>query len=160
MVLVRQQIARAIQASVDLGCRMPGRAQGADAPPFTCIRDNLRDLLTAPVQRWTSAGTARRTATTYHPLLTIPLDLAACGFTVTISQTDAGWELTLGRPIRNGPNLQAHAVARSYAAALFQPAHTATRVLDQLESDARQRTEPWDDDDEDEALPDSTLYTT
>lgn len=112
---------------------MPAHEQSAEPSPFALVRDDLHELLTVPVQRWTTAGNARRTAAEYQHLLTIPLDLAACGFTVTITQTKAGWEIGLTRKLTEEATLQVHAVARSYVAALFQVADRATRAVGDME---------------------------
>lgn len=82
-----------------------------DSAPFATARTDLHDLLTGPVQRWMTAGSAGRTANEYQPLLTIPLDLAASGFTIAIRQPNPGWEITLQHAIATKTTLQAHAPA-------------------------------------------------
>lgn len=115
--------------------------------PFTQVREDLRDLLTMPVQAVMLTPALRRAETEYQELLTIPLDLAACGFTVTVRQLEAGWCIDLERRICTGRTLRLNGHARSYVAALFELAETACKAIDDLERAARREAAEQEHDD-------------
>lgn len=108
-----------------------------DRKAFQRARRDLVDLVCTPVDAWHRTPPRRRTDAAYTALLTVPLDLAAAGFTVTVSQSGAGWCLEIRRVIADGYELHIHAEAHAYAAALFQLADAAPIALEDLHAHAR-----------------------
>lgn len=104
--------------------------------PFAQARADLRDLLAIPVHALMSTPPARRSEAGYQCLLTVPLDLAAAGFVVTVKQTDAGWCIDLERMLTDSCMLRLNGEARSYVATLFQLADMAGMAIDDLERTA------------------------
>lgn len=107
-----------------------------DTTPFDQARADLRDLLIGPVDRWMALPPARRTETRYQRILSIPMDLAAAGYTVLLVQGDAGWHIELRRSLVDKVSLRMHGQAGSYVAALFQMATQAPAVIDMLQKQA------------------------
>lgn len=104
---------------------------------FQRARRDIRDLLSTPVQAWMLAPPARRTDAMYRDLLTVPLDLAAAGYAVTVTQTEHGWCIEMRRDLMDGYGLALHCEARSWAACLWQLAEDAGSVIDDLQNKAR-----------------------
>lgn len=112
-----------------------------DTTPFNQAREDLCDLLTTPVQAWMLKPSARRTDSAYQDLLTVPMDLAAAGFAVTVKQTESGWNVDLKRTIAKGSSLHLHGSARSYLSCLFQMANDAAGAVTRCEDAARKAAE-------------------
>jgi hypothetical protein len=72
--------------------------------------------------------------------MTAPLDLAACGYTVTLAQSEPGWRIDARCELTPGSVLHLYGEARSYAAALYRLADMAPIEIDDLERHAKQRT--------------------
>jgi hypothetical protein len=108
---------------------------------FQCARRDIRDLLSTPVQAWMLVSPARRTDAMYRDLLTVPLDLAAAGYAVTVSQTEHGWCIEMRRDLMDGYELALHCEARSWAACLWQLAEDAGGAIDDLQHKARRESE-------------------
>lgn len=112
-----------------------------DATPFAQAREDLRDLVTMPLQAWMLTSRSIRRARIPHDLLSIPLDLAAADFAVTVSQSDRGWYVEVVKKLTTKQRLHLVGQARSYLSALYQLADSATGALDRLEREARAQHE-------------------
>ncbi|HWV23964.1 MAG TPA: hypothetical protein VNZ58_07225, partial [Thermomicrobiales bacterium] len=64
-----------------------------DTTPFDLARQDIRDLLTVPLRRWMATPPAVRRDAMFVRLLSLPLDLGAAGFEVTITQGERGWSV-------------------------------------------------------------------
>lgn len=113
-----------------------------DPAPFQQARADIRDLITTPLQGWMLIPPDRRTETLYQLLLTVPLDLAAAGYIVTVSQDDAGWRIDARKEMLIGCTLHLYGQARSYVATLYRLADMADMWIGDVERRAkRQATE-------------------
>lgn len=110
-----------------------------DPTPYARMREDVRDLVTVPVQAWMLTPPARRRDEMFVDLLTIPIDLAAADYCFTVTQTDRGWYLELKRKVAPRSTLHVSGQARSYVSALFQLADAAGPEIDRLEHKARRR---------------------
>jgi len=108
-----------------------------DPTPYQQARDDIHELVGSPLFRWKGSPLA------YPALLTVPLDLASAGFTVTIEETERGWCVQASRELQPGRVVYLYGSAKSYAACLAQLATSAPRAIGDVERRARrQETEP------------------
>jgi hypothetical protein len=80
---------------------------------------------------------ARRRDEHFASLMTIPLDLAAAGFAVTVTQDDKGWHVDLKKVMSPKVRLHLLGEARGYMSALYQLADSADLALRDLERRAK-----------------------
>jgi|GEM_PF-2788015 len=112
-----------------------------DPTPYAQAREDIRDLVTMPVQAWMLIPPARRRDAHFVSLLSIPLDLGAAGYVVTVTQTERGWSIEVTKPIEPRIKLHLAGSARSYVSALYQLADSASDVIGRMERKARQAAE-------------------
>lgn len=108
-----------------------------DRRPFLQARRDFRDVVSIPVMAWMAFSPARKTTRAYRSLLDIPLELSACGCTVTTLTDGEAWHINVTKEIAPGSVLEITTEARSYAACLFQLATTVDQAITDLERDAR-----------------------
>lgn len=115
-----------------------------DPAPFQQARQDIRELLTTPLQAWMLTPPAYRRDRAYTALLTAPLDLAAAGYVVTVSQEEAGWRVDVRRELTTGCMLHLYGEAPSYVAMLYRLADMAHLAIDGLQSKAKRRAAEQD----------------
>lgn len=108
---------------------------------FQQARADIRDLITTPLQAWILIPPDRRTETVYQSLLTIPLDLAAAGYIVTVSQEETSWRLDVRKKMLTGCMLHLYGVAPSWVTTLYRFADLAIIRIDDAECRARRASE-------------------
>lgn len=108
-----------------------------DSTPFAQAREDIRDLVSIPLQAWMLVPPARRTDKVFSSIVAIPLDLAAADFSVNVAQTDQGWYVEVSKHLAPKVRLHLAGRARSYLSALYQLADSADLALRDLEKQAR-----------------------
>lgn len=112
-----------------------------DTTPFTQAREDVRELMTAPLRRWMQTPPAIRRDAMFVPLLAVPLDLGAASFQVTVTQSEKGWRIEAKRQLTTTSRLHVAGEARSYISALYQLADSAEEAIDRLQRQARRHHE-------------------
>lgn len=107
--------------------------------PFRDAERDFRDLVSVLVRAWKAFSRPRRTTAAYRALLEAPMDLAACGYDVSVRQDERGWHIDVRKELTQGSVLHLTGDARSYASALFQLADSAELAITDLERRARNR---------------------
>jgi hypothetical protein len=108
-----------------------------DRRPFVQTHQEMRDLVSKPIDSWMTLPPVLRTVPAYAPLLAIPLELSAAGYLVTTCQTGSGWCITIEKAITDTAVLHLQGEATSYAHAWFQVADQVDLVLEDLEALAK-----------------------
>lgn len=102
------------------------------------VRRDLHELVHLPLKRYRTTLPGHAKTREYQRLLSVPLDLAAAGFDVTVSRGERGWMLCIERSVDAGV-VSLHGEAQSYLVALFQIGDQAEATLQDLETAYRKR---------------------
>lgn len=108
-----------------------------DRTPFIEAREDIRDLVSMPLQAWLMIPPARRRDVAYDNIIAIPIDLAAAEYAVTVMQSETGWSIDVTKMITPRCKLHLAGRARSYVSALYQLADSADLRLRDLERQAK-----------------------
>lgn len=110
-----------------------------DETPFTEARKDIEQLISKPLQAWMLVPPARRRDKTFAAIMTIPLDLAAAEYALTVTQTEKGWHLELRKQLTPSSRLHLVGEARSYLSALYQLADASEQAIDKLQRTAKRK---------------------